>query len=417
MSPKTPISLPDEPSLAVLPFVNLSKDPQQDYFSDGLTEDLITDLSKVPGLFVVARTSASTYRGTPKSVEQIGRELGVRYVLEGSARKGGDQVRITAQLVDATNGRHVWAEHYDEPFETTPFFKLQDEIRQKILFALKVKLSPEEQKRFRLAPTNNMEAYDLYQRGVTAAVNFTSEQNREARRLCTQATILDANYAAAYMCLSETYTNAWNYGWEVEPQTVERALEFAQRAVAADDFSPYAHMALGDAYKLRKQLDPAIAEGERSIALGPSCASCYGELAEHMMCAGTYEQALELLNKTLRLDPYRYEYQFDTAWVHCLQGRRDQAAGELKQVLIQHPDFYPAHGLLAVLYADAGKEEEARAEAAKWLTLVSPLTLAEYREHWRRVSDPCVAWRDSDRHFLDTMQRLVGNQEHRPGVG
>jgi tetratricopeptide (TPR) repeat protein len=136
-----------------------------------------------------------------------------------------------------------------------------------------------------------------------------------------------------------------------------------------------------------------------------------------MMCAGRYERALELLDKTLRLDPYRYEYQFDTAWVHSLQGRRDQAVGELKQVLIQHPDFYPAHGILAVLDVDAGKEKEARVEAAKWLTLISPLTLAEYGDHWRRVSDPCVAWRDPDRYFFDTMQRLVGSQEHRPGVG
>jgi tetratricopeptide (TPR) repeat protein len=239
-----------------------------------------------------------------------------------------------------------------------------------------------------------------------------------ARRLCTQATILDANYAAAYMCLSETYKNARDYGWEVEPQAVDRSFAFAQRAVASDDFSPYAHMALGDAYKLRKQLDSAIAEGQRSIALGPSCASCYGELAEHMRCVGRYEQALELLDKTLRLDPYRYEYQFDTAWVHSLQGRRDQAVGELKQVLIQHPDFYPAHGFLAVLYADAGKEDEARVEAAKWLTLVTRLTVPEMRDHWRQVDDACVSWKNgADSHFFDTLQRLVGNQQHRRGVG
>ena len=209
-SSRTPIP-PQKPPVAARQTVarrptvwNMSDDPEQEYFSDGLTEDLITDLSKVPGLFVIARNSAFTYKGKPKRAEQIGRELGVRYILEGSARKGGDQVRITAQLVDATNGLHVWAEHYDEPLNNT--FKLQDEIRQKILFALKVKLSPEEQERFKLAPTNNMEAYDLYLRGIAAINRLTSEQNREARTLCTQATILDPNYSAAYCVFQMTYT-------------------------------------------------------------------------------------------------------------------------------------------------------------------------------------------------------------------
>jgi adenylate cyclase len=277
---------------------------------------------------VVARTSAFTYKGKPQRAEQIGRDLGVRYILEGSARKGGDQVRITAQLVDTTNGLHVWAEHYDEPLNNR--FKLQDEIRQKMLFALKVKLSPEEQGRFRLAPTNNMEAYDLYKRAITAIDKLTSEQNLDARRLCTKATILDANYSAAYMCLSMTDVNAWLWGWEVDPQTVDRAYEFAQRAVALDGPSPLAHMALGDAYKWRKQLDRAIAEGQRSIALGPSCSPCYGELAEHMMCVGRHVRALELLDRALRLDPYRPDYQYDIAFEHFQLGRRDQAIDEAK---------------------------------------------------------------------------------------
>jgi len=404
---------PDIPSLAVLPFKNMSDDPQK-YFTDGLTDDLITDLSKVPGLFVIARTSASIYEGSPKRVEQIGQELGVRYILEGSARKNDDQVRITAQLVDATNGLHVWAEHYDEPVNNT--FKLQDEIRQKILVALKVKLSPEEKERFKLAPTNNMEAYDLHQRGIAAIEKFTREQNLEARHLCTQATNLDPNYAGAYWCLAGTYMNAWMWGWEVETQTVERAFEFAQRAVTLDDSSPVGHAILGTVYKLRKQLDRAIAEGERSIALGPSCSPCYGELAEHMICVGNRLQALELLEKTLRLDPWRAVYRMDLAFVHLQLGQHDQARDELNQVLIQQPDNTFAHGMLAVLYADAGKEEEAKVEAAKWLALVSPRTVEEVRENSRQ-NDPCTGYTDFVNHQFDTLQRLVGSKEQHRGVG
>jgi adenylate cyclase len=402
-------SLPVEPSLVVLPFVNLGNDPQQDFMSDGLTEDLITDLSKVPGLFVVARNSAFTFKGKPRRAEEIGLELGVRYILEGSARKSGDQVRITAQLVDSTNGFHVWAEHYDEPLSA--FFKLQDEIRQKILFALRVKLSPEEQERFRLAGTDNMEAYRLLWDGITAAIKFTKEQNQEARRLCTQATTLDPNYSAAYACLSETYTNAWVYGWEVDPQTVDRGFVMAQRAVALDDFSPWAHMALGDAYHWRKQPDRAIAEGQRSIELGPSCASCYGELAEHLTCVGRPTQALELLDKALRLDPKHPEYQYDIAFVHVQLGMRDQALDEVKQVLIQLPDFLFGHQLLAVLYADAGEDEEAKVEAAKYLALLSPWTVAQIREGALRISEPCVVYADFNRHFFDALQR-IGVSDH-----
>jgi adenylate cyclase len=254
-----------------------------------------------------------------------------------------------------------------------------------------------------------MDAYDLFLRGVAAINKLTKDQNREARHLCAQATDLDVNYSAAYMCLSMIYVNAWLWSWEVDPQTLERAFDLAQRAVALDDFSPAGHMALGDACKWRKQLDRAIAEGQRSIALGPSCSACYGELAETMMCAGNPEQALQLLDRALRLDPYRPDYQFDVAFAHLQLGRHDQAVDEIKQVLIQMPDFTFAHEFLAVLYADAGKTEEAKAEAAKWLALLSPLTVAEFREHWQQ-SDPCVGSPESKRHFFDTLDRLVVSQ-------
>jgi len=389
----------------VLPFANFSNDPQQDYFSDGLTEDLITDLSKVPGLFVVARNSVFTYKGKSERVQQIGWELGVRYVLEGSARKGGDQVRITAQLVDASNGYHVWADHYDKPLNN--IFKVQDDIRQKIVFALKVKLSPEEQKRFKYFPTSNMDAYDRFLQAGPKTLIYTRESNREARRLCEQAAALDPQYSAAYMCIASRYVVDWIWGWNMDPQVVDRAFALAQQAVALDDSSPLAHAVLGDAYKIRKQLGQAVDEGQRSIALGPSCADCYGELAEHLMCAGRPGQALGLLNKALRLDPVAYhaDYQFDLAMVHLSMSKRDQAIDELKQVLIHQPDFYIANGVLAVIYADTGRENEARAEAAKWLKLVKPLTIPQIRELVRQ-NNAC-ADQVAQKHDLDTLERLT----------
>jgi adenylate cyclase len=402
---KPALPLPNIPSIAVLPFANLSNDSQQNYFSDGLTEDLITDLSKVPGLFVVSRNSVFTYKSKPERVEQIGRELGVRYVLEGSARKAGDQVRITAQLVDATNGFHIWADHYDQPLNN--IFQVQDEIRQKIVFALKVKLSPEERERFKYAPTNSMEAYDLWLRAMPFMASFTKEGEREARRLCTQATVLDPNYSSAFWCLAQTSIIDWFWGWNVDPQEVDRVFALAQQAVALDDSSPLAHMGLGDAYKIKRLLDHAIAEGEKSVALGPSCGSCYGELAEHLMCAGRLAQALELLKKALRLDPafYHADYQFDLAVVHLKMGKRDQATDELKQVLFHQPDFTFAHAILALIYAETGKEKEARTEASKWLKLVKPLTIAEVRE-WTRRNYVCADSAEWE-HHLDTLQRLT----------
>ena len=395
--------LPDIPSIAVLPFANFSNDPQQEYFTDGLTEDLITDLSKVPGLFVVARNSVFTYKDKPERVEQIGRELGVRYVLEGSARKADNQVRITAQLVDASNGYHVWADHYDRPLSN--IFNVQDQIREKIVFALKVKLSPEERERFKYMPTNNMDAYELYLRAGPIMLSYTKENNGEARRLCQRASELDPSYAAAYGCLASSYVIDWMWGWDTNPEVPERAFAMAQQAVTLDQSSALAHCILGDAYKIRGQLKPAISEAQKSIMLGPSCSTCFGELGEHLMCAGRLQQALPLIEKALRLDPvnYRSDYQFDLALLHLELGKSDQAIEEMKQVLIHQPTFATAHGVLAVVYADQGHEAEARTEAAKWLKMVSPLTVAKIRELDR---DNICAGRADREHGFDTLERL-----------
>src|SRR5437867_12069146 len=197
------LALPDKPSIAVLPFTNMSGDPEQEYFSDGITEDLITDLSKLSGLFVIARNSVFTYKGRAVDVGEVSRRLGVRYLVEGSVRKAGNRVRINAQLVNATTGGHLWAERYDR--ELQDIFALQDEVTQKIVFALKVMLTPDEQVRFRQAPTNNLDAYDSFLRGQAYFWRFTGEANTQARQMFERAIELDPQYAGAYAILSRTY--------------------------------------------------------------------------------------------------------------------------------------------------------------------------------------------------------------------
>jgi adenylate cyclase len=228
------LPLPDKPSIVVLPFVNMSKDPEQEYFSDGITENLTTDLSQLSGFFVISRNSAFTYKGKAVNVKEVSRELGVRHVVEGSVQKAGDRVRINAQLVDTMTGHHVWTERYDR--ELKDIFTLQDEVIQKIVFALKVKLTPEEQERFRRTPTDNLEAYDFFLRGVGSFYRSTTEANAQARQLFEKAIALDPQYAGAYAWLGWTYWMEWVFHSSQDPQRdLERAFELAQRARALDD--------------------------------------------------------------------------------------------------------------------------------------------------------------------------------------
>src|SRR6266581_129379 len=205
------LAVPDKPSIVVLPFTNMSGDPEQEYFSDGMTEDLITDLSKLSGVFVIARNSVFTYKGKAVEVGEVSRRLGVRYLVEGSVRKAGNRVRINAQLVDATTGGHLWAERYDR--ELQDIFALQDEVTQKIVFALKIQLTPEEQARFRQAPTNNLDAYDSFLRGQTYFWRYTREANSQARQMFERAIELDPQYAGAYAVLGWTYLVEWLSQW------------------------------------------------------------------------------------------------------------------------------------------------------------------------------------------------------------
>jgi adenylate cyclase len=341
--------LPDKPSIVVLPFVNLSKDPDQEYFSDGITEDLTSDLSQLSNLFVIARNSAFTYKGKAVKVQDVSKELGVRYVLEGSVRKADDQVRISAQLIDATTGSHQWAERYDRPLKD--IFALQDEIVQKIVTNLQVEVPAAEFARVRRIPTDNLTAYDSVLRGMEAFNRLTKEANTQARQLYERAIKLDPQYAEAYSYLSWTYYLEWVWGWSQDPQTLEHALEMEQRAVTLDDSLPVAHALLGMIYALQQQYEQAITQGERAIALDPNNADTYARQAQVLSLAGRPEEALRAVEQAMRLNPrYPPWYLDELGWAASWTGRYAEAIATLKAVISQNPNLLDAYNNLAVSY-------------------------------------------------------------------
>jgi adenylate cyclase len=285
------LPLPDKPSIAVLPFTNMSGDPEQEYFSDGMTEDIITDLSKLSGLFVIARNSTFTYKGKAADVKNVGRELGVRYVLEGSVQKASDRLRINAQLVDATTGAHVWAERYDRPPQAV--FAVQDDITQQIIVALRIEIWGAEVERVRRIPTDNLNAYDSFLRAVAYLSPPTKETNVQARQMAERAIELDPQYAGGYMAMSWVYFHQWLWQWSPDPSALERAAEMAQRAIALDNSEPGAHLTLGCAHLFHRQHEQAIAEMERAIALDPNFADAHTWMTLIINYAGRPEEGIE----------------------------------------------------------------------------------------------------------------------------
>src|SRR5216684_492602 len=287
-SPALP--LPDKPSIAVLPFTNMSGDREQEYFSDGITEDLITALSKLPVLFVVARNSTFTYKGKAAKVQQVGRELGVQYVLEGSVRKAGNQVRVTAQLADATTGDHVWAERYDRPLQD--IFAVQDNIVQRIVTTLNLEFTLVHQGWQFARHTDNPEAYDDTLRGIEYLETPTKEGNLKARQMFEKAVELDPKYSTSYMDLGTTYWLDWVLQWSDDPSALDQALQLERQAIALDDSQPMAHTLLSGIYVFKKQYDQASAEAERTLALDPNSAGGYEALARIMDSTGKSAEAI-----------------------------------------------------------------------------------------------------------------------------
>lgn len=355
--------MPEKPSIAVLPFINMSGDPEQEYFSDGITEDIITDLSKVSGLFVIARNSVFTYKGKAVRIEEVGEALGVRYVLEGSVRKADNRVRITAQLIDASTGGHIWAERYDK--ELKDIFALQDDVTNEIVSALAVKLTDEEQKRIVGIGTENLEAYDYTLRGLEYLNRYTKEANTFARDLFQKAIDLDPRYASAYSRLGLTHMMEWSFGWSRDPASIEQAFERAKQALALDESEPQAHSLLSFVYLWRKEYDQSIAEIEKAIELDPNNADGLASLADVFTWAGRPEEAIPLMLKAIQLNPiYPVWYLWNLGHAYYLTEQCEKAIETLKKLIDRNPNFLPAYSYLAACFVELGRDEEALIDAA-----------------------------------------------------
>jgi adenylate cyclase len=359
---KPPLPLPDKPSIAVLPFVNMSGDPEQEYFSDGITENIITALSKTPKLFVIARNSAFTYKGKQVMVQKVGKELGVRYVLEGSIQKSGERVRITAQLIDATTGNHLWAEKYDRDLKD--IFILQDEITMKLLTALRVNLTEGETARIYSKGTVNLEAYLKVMKGLEHLGRRNKDDNAIARQLFKEAIASDPGYAGAYSALAWTYRHDGRFWTDAgrRAKSYERAIELAKKAQSLDDSDAQSHMVLCYVYKETGKYENAMAEGQRAIALEPLSADANLLYAGILSRLRGDEEAIELAKKALRLNPVVPGwYAFSIYEVYREVGRREEAIRVLKELASQYPDADHAdiHYVLGMALANAGKCDEA----------------------------------------------------------
>jgi len=361
--------LPDKPSIAVLPFDNLSGDPGQEYFSDGLTEEIISGLSKVPSLFVIARNSSFTYKGKPVKVQQVSEELGVRYVLEGSVRKDENRVRITAQLIDALKGHHIWSERYDRDLKDA--FAMQDEITLKIIRAMQIKLTDGEQVRLYGKKTDNLDAYLMVLEGREYFYRTNEEDNILARQILEEAITLDPNYALAYRFLAGTYHMEVWFGLSKSPkESLGKAIQLAKKAIALDDSLAEAYGLLGWLYLLIRQHDKAIAQGKHAVDLAPNSAENLAWFGVILSMADQPEKAIPLLEKAIRLDPIPPNwYLWSLGFAYRETGRYEDAITVAKKASHREPNDLIARIVLTLAYIELGREDEAHAEALEVLRI------------------------------------------------
>ena len=394
------LPLPDRPAIAVLPFTNMTDDPAQDYFSEGISEDIITALSKLRWFFVIARNSSFVYKGRAVHLKQIADELGVGYVVEGSVRKVGDRVRITAQLNDAATGSHIWAERYDR--ELADVFAVQDEITEAIVGAIEPQLLAAENFRARRKPPDSMDAWDLLMRALSHYWRVTRQDNMVAQALLEKATAIDPHYGQAFGVLATSHTFGAHMGWEDIAAVTPIAERAAAAAILADSDDPWAHQALGGVYLFARRFDDSLAEFEMAVRLNPNFSMAHAYYALTLSYCGRWQEAVPWVQRALRLsphDPLTAIYCGIASYAQYVGRNYDEAMRLAREGIRQRADFVGAHRVLTAAAGMAGRKAVAAA-ALQELRRVQPnVSLA-----WIARQMPMKEDTDRD-HYLQGFRR------------
>ncbi|HLX15903.1 MAG TPA: winged helix-turn-helix domain-containing tetratricopeptide repeat protein [Bradyrhizobium sp.] len=364
--PRFALPLPDRPSIAVLPFSNMSGDAEQDYFADGICEDIITGLSKLRWFFVIARNSSFTYKGRVVDIRQVGHELGVRYVLEGSVRKGGSRVRVTAQLIDAATGKHLWADRYDR--DLTDVFALQDEITKKVVAAIEPKLLEAEGIRSQNRSPEDLDAWDMLIRANSLFWRLTKDESQAAIALFEQVVQRHPFYAPAQSMLAFVLLVSRQGGWHMMEPQVALAANLAARAVELDDSDPWAHLALGFVAFTRRRTDEAAEEFQRALDLNPNFAAAHGFLGCALAFDGRSDQAINHIEQAIRMsphDPQNALLNAALAAAHYQASRYAEAIGFGRKAIQQRFELTNGHRIYVASLAQAGRIDDARVALAR----------------------------------------------------
>ena len=390
--------LPDRPAIAVLPFINMSGDPEQEYFSDGISEDIITALSKLRWFFVIARNSSFIYKGKAVHMKQVAEELGVGYVVEGSVRKSGDRVRITAQLNDVATGSHIWAERYDR--DLADVFAVQDEITEAIVAAIEPQLYAAENFRAQRKPPDSMDAWDLVMRALSHYWRVTRQDNVVAQALLEKAIAIDPNYGQALGVLAASHTFSAHMGWADMATAVPIAERAALAAIRADSEDPWAHHALGCVYLFTRRFDDSLAEFELALRLNPNFSLAQGYYGLALSYCGRWEEADVAARRALRLsprDPFSAIYYGIAAYAQFVGRNYDEAMRLAREAIRQRGDFVGAHRVLTAAAGMAGQTDVASAALQElrraqpnislaWIASEMPISSDADREHYLEAS-------------------------------
>ncbi|MGI9316697.1 MAG: adenylate/guanylate cyclase domain-containing protein [bacterium] len=380
IGPASGTQVPSEkPSIAVLPFNNMSGDPEQEYFADGVTEDLTTDLSRISGLFVVARNSSFAYKGRSVDLRTVAQELGVKYILEGSVRRVNDQIRINAQLIDGDTGGHIWAGRFDGTM--ADIFTLQDEVNREIVEEMKVNLTPAEEERLVEVETTNTEAYDLLLRGLQQYTFYTGESMVAAREWFTQAVELDPNYARAYSNIALTHGTEVNFYWTANrEESIELGLKYANKALELDDSIPQIYLTRSILYLAQRQHEAAVEAGMRTVEVFPDYADGHAALAFVLSYSGHYEQALEALDRAKQLNiQITGVYYGVEGRILFLMGRYEDALAALEKSIELNPGFDRTHLTVAAVLVRLGRLDDAAWSVEEALAITPEISLAKER--------------------------------------